>query len=209
MTTPVTDFIPTRQSLLSRLRDWQDQGSWKDFFDTYWKLIYGVARKAGLSDAEAQDVVQETLIAVAKKIPDFHYDPALGSFKGWLMQLTRWRIADQFRKKQYEKHGQRFPREERLQTSTLEQQPDVSTLDLEHLWDEEWRRHLTDLALQRVKGRVRPAEYQMFFLHVLKKMPAATVAARLGAKLPKVYFAKYKISALVKREIKLLERRIS
>lgn len=208
MTTPASDFIPTRHSLLSRLRDWEDQGSWKDFFDTYWKLIYGVARKAGLTDAEAQDVVQETIIAVAKKMPDFHYDPALGSFKSWLLQMTRWRIADQFRKKLYEKHGQRFLREERLDTALLEQQPDGSALNLDHVWDEEWQRNLMDLALQKVKRRVRPAEYQIFYLHVLKKMPAAKVAARLGAKLPQVYFAKYKISALVRKEIKLLENRI-
>src|SRR5262245_37419305 len=57
MGTESTPSIPTRQSLLVRLKDWDDSTSWKDFFDTYWKLIYGVARKAGLTDAEAQDVV--------------------------------------------------------------------------------------------------------------------------------------------------------
>ncbi len=62
------EFIPTRQSLLSRLKDWDDRESWKDFFNTYWKLIYGVAIKSGLSDAEAQDVVQEAVISVAKKM---------------------------------------------------------------------------------------------------------------------------------------------
>jgi len=59
------ELIPTRRSLLSRLKDWDDQESWKDFFDTYWKLVYGVAIKAGLSDQEAQDVVQETVLSVA------------------------------------------------------------------------------------------------------------------------------------------------
>jgi hypothetical protein len=52
------DLIPTRESLLSRLKDWKDSESWQDFFDTYWKVIYGIARKAGLSDAEAQDIVR-------------------------------------------------------------------------------------------------------------------------------------------------------
>src|SRR5437667_12874824 len=93
------DSIPTRQSLLNRLKDWGDQASWQDFFDTYWQLIYNVAIKAGLSDTEAQEVVQETVIAVAKKIPEFKADPARGSFSAWLMRLTRWRIADQFRKR--------------------------------------------------------------------------------------------------------------
>jgi hypothetical protein len=91
--------IATRQSLLERLKDWGDQTSWQDFFDTYWRLIYNVALKAGLTDAEAQEVVQETVIAVAKKIPGFQTDPDRGSFRAWLMRLTRWRITDQFRKR--------------------------------------------------------------------------------------------------------------
>ncbi len=74
------DFIPTRLSLLNRLKNWEDQRSWQDFFNTYWKFIYGVAIKAGLTDAEAQDVVQETVVTVAKKIKDFQLDAKRGSF---------------------------------------------------------------------------------------------------------------------------------
>ncbi|MBM3833633.1 MAG: sigma-70 family RNA polymerase sigma factor [Verrucomicrobia bacterium] len=62
------EFIPTRRSLLSRLKDWDDQESWKEFFNTYWKLIYGVAIKSGLTDAEAPDVVQDAIISIAKKM---------------------------------------------------------------------------------------------------------------------------------------------
>jgi len=69
-----TELCPTRQSLLSRLKSWDDQESWKDFFDTYWRLIYNAAVRAGLTEPEAQDVVQETLLSVAKKIPEFKYD---------------------------------------------------------------------------------------------------------------------------------------
>src|SRR5215470_2547844 len=93
------ELIPTRHSLLRRMKDAGDQTSWQDFFDTYWRLIYAVALKAGLNDAEAQDVVQETLLTVTRKIKDFETTPDRGSFKGWLMQITRWRIADQFRKR--------------------------------------------------------------------------------------------------------------
>src|SRR6266498_896673 len=93
------EFIPTRRSLLARLKNWDDQKSWQDFFDIYWRLIYSVALKAGLSDADAQDVVQDTVLTVAKKIGEFKSDPAIGSFKGWLMLITRRRIADQFEKR--------------------------------------------------------------------------------------------------------------
>ena len=91
---PLTDsLLPTRQSLLTRLRDWQDQDGWREFFDSYWRLIYNVARKSGLSDAEAQDVVQTTFIYLSRRMPKFHYDRTRGSFKSWLRVVTRSRIS--------------------------------------------------------------------------------------------------------------------
>ena len=80
------DWLPTRQTLLSRLKDWDDAESWREFFESYSKLIYGVARRSGLSDSDAQEVVQETLVTVANKIPDFKYDPNKGSFKEFLIR---------------------------------------------------------------------------------------------------------------------------
>ena len=48
---PGTDsFLPTRQSLLSRLRNCQEQAGWREFFDAYWRLITNVARKSSLAD---------------------------------------------------------------------------------------------------------------------------------------------------------------
>src|SRR5438094_7182452 len=81
MPRPEDELIPTRVSLLGRLKDWQDQAGWQEFFDTYWKLIYGVARQSSLNDAEAQDVVQETMASVARHMPKFVYNPALAHSK--------------------------------------------------------------------------------------------------------------------------------
>ena len=64
MSTRIDEFLPTRKSLLTRLKNWDDQDGWREFFDTYWKLIYSVGRKAGFTDAEAQDLVQ--VVAVFK-----------------------------------------------------------------------------------------------------------------------------------------------
>ena len=76
------EMAPMRRSLVSRLKNWEDNASWQEFFDTYWKLIYSVAIKAGLSDEEAEDVVQETVVSVAKKMDSFKYDPADGTTLG-------------------------------------------------------------------------------------------------------------------------------
>src|ERR1051325_10782463 len=90
------ELIPTRQSLLERLRSWDDQQAWQEFFDTYWQLIFRGAISTGLSASEAEEVVQETVMSVAKHMPKFRYVPAVagGSFKTWLLNLTRWRITD-------------------------------------------------------------------------------------------------------------------
>src|SRR5262245_50175212 len=96
------EFLPTRESLLVRLKSWDDQASCRDFFNAYWKLVYAAAIKAGLNDARAQDVVQDTIIAVAKKMKDFTYDRKVDSFKGWLLYLTRKRIALEYRRKERE-----------------------------------------------------------------------------------------------------------
>ena len=59
------DLIPRRASLLGRLKDWEDQACWRDFFNTYWKLIYRFSLQRGLTHTEAEEVVQATLLAVA------------------------------------------------------------------------------------------------------------------------------------------------
>jgi len=88
MTKRREEFLPTRQSLVKRLKRLDDQESWRDFFNLYWGLLYSTAIKAGLSDSEAQDVVQDTIILVSKKMDGFKYDPAVDSFKGWLQWST-------------------------------------------------------------------------------------------------------------------------
>lgn len=203
------EYLPTRISLLNRLKDLGDNESWSDFFDTYWNLIYGVARKAGANDSEAQDVVQEVIISVARNIEGFEYDASKGTFKAWLLKLTRWRIGDQWRKKHFEKQGKRLPREEPLRTSVLNQQPAPDDLDLDRVWEEEWERNLLRLALAKVKPKVKALQYQMFHLHVRKNLDAKSVAEKLGVKLPEVYYAKYKVERLLKKEIKALEKKMS
>src|SRR5215813_1813533 len=102
---PRDDGIPTRASLLERLKDMSDKASWDAFYEIYHQLIFSVARRAGLTESEAREVVQDTLIAVAKKMPGFTYDPAKDSFKGWLLTVVRWRIRDQFAKRPDEPHA--------------------------------------------------------------------------------------------------------
>lgn len=207
MPTETNELIPTRETLLSRLRDLGDDSSWREFFETYWRLIYNVARKSGFSDAAAQDIVQETFVTLSRHMPEFHYKPQVGSFKSWLLQITRSRMIDALRRKTSRQGDEFIPREEALSTSLLESQS--TDPGLEAVWDEEWRTHLLEKAIERVKQTADARQFQMFHLHVVKNVPALQVARRLGAKLPEVYFAKYKISARLKKEIRRLEHNSS
>jgi RNA polymerase sigma-70 factor (ECF subfamily) len=198
-------LLATRRSLVDRLANWDDQRRWQDFFDTYWKLIYSAAQKSGLTNSEAQEVVQETVITVAKKIDKLHYDPALGSFKGWLLQITRWRIADQFRKRDSMQTQREHPEEDR-KTATIERLPDLNVVDLDVLWEREWQENLFDAAIARVKKKVDPKQFQIFDCYVRKEWPARKVAAQLRVSVGQVYLTRHRISALIKEEVKTLER---
>jgi RNA polymerase sigma factor (sigma-70 family) len=201
-----SNAIKTRQSLLSRLKNWDDQQSWQEFFDTYWRLIYGFARKWGLSDAEAQDIVQDTVLVVARKMPEFRYDPAVGSFKSWLLHTTQWRIRDHYRKKErLHQAGPSHSPADGARTSTIERIPDPAGLDLEAIWEAEWRQNLLHAAVDRIRQRVDARQFQIFDLHVLREWPVSKVARALGISAGRVYLAKHRIGGLLKQEIQRIE----
>lgn len=203
--------IPTRQSLLERLRDWDHQEDWRQFFDTYWRLIHATACKAGLTDAEAQEVVQEVMIAAAKKLPEFRYEPGRDSLKGWLLAVTRWKVADEFRKRRRpggaaEPERPASPSGDATdRTATIARIPAVPGDGLEVAWEGEWRDNLLRAALDRVKQRVNPAQYEMYHLRVIEGHSSRATAQALGVSVAQVYLAKLRVGRLLRAEVKRLE----
>lgn len=203
-TTIPDEFIPTRYSLLSRLQDWDDDASWRTFFDTYWRLIYSVALRAGLTPVEAEEVVQETVICVARNIQSFKRDRRLGSFKGWLRNITRWRIADQFKKRTALARGDTaaaLP-----DYASLEGPPDPADNGGELDWDQQWQSHLLQMAKHQVKRRVSEEQYQLFDLYVVKEWPVARIREMLGVSATQIYLAKHRIARLLRKEVRRLEK---
>ncbi len=197
----VHDSIPTRESLLSRLKNRDDDG-WRVFFETYWRFIYNSAIRAGLNDSEAQDVVQETVLSVFKSMPDFKYDRSKWKFKAWLMRMTQRRIVDARRK---------MSREPALLKSTpmtdnnndaidlLDQIPD-SAGGLAEIWDAEWEANVWEAAMERVKRKVDLKHYQIFDLFVFKHLSALEISRTMEVNPARVYFIKHKVQKLLKRE---------
>lgn len=190
------ELIPTRAALIGRLKDWRDHASWELFYETYWRFIFRVATKSGLTEAESDDVVQETMISVAKQMPHFEYDPAIGSFKAWLSNLVRWRIADQFRK--------RRPNEEQLSPvveAALTDESDGTLFGMES----EWETNLLEAAVYRVKHRIDPEKYQIFDTYVKKGSSPEKVAQLFGISVDQVYMAKHRITELLKKEVERIK----
>ena len=203
------ELIPTRRSLLQRLKNLENSSGWQEFFDTYWQLVYGVARKAGLTDAEAQDVVQETMIAAAKNLPTFQYDPAIGSFKAWLLNMTRWRISDQVRKRGPFVPHQKPAGQTTRSTATTDAIPDPGSLVSEEAWEKEWQQARLRAAIDKVKRRLDPQKYQIFDFYVNKEWPAAKVADAFGVSVEQVYLAKHRITEMLKEEVQRFGKEIT
>ena len=205
--------IRTRPSLLNRLKTGDDTQSWQEFYRVYGKLVRDFAIKVGLTDTEADEVVQETSIAVARNLPEFRYDPKMCRFKTWLLNQTSWRIKDQLRKRAKAQLVATFSESDLAsdqhrdgtRTSTIERVPDPAPADLDALFETEWRESLFAAALERVKGQFSLKQFQVFDLVVSKEWPAADVARSLGVSMANVYVIRHRISAALKREMKRLE----
>lgn len=204
-----TVYERTRKSLIERLGNWEDQKSWEEFYRTYWRLIYGVGLKSGLRSEEAFDVVQETIVAIAKQSKEKRYDPKAGSFKVWLMNMTRWRIGDQFRKRAKDTAMYKFPGDEDgRNTATLDRFEDPSAQKLEGIWEVEWKRNIADRAIATVKQRVSPRQFQIFDAYVIKGWSVKKVMTELGVSMAQVYLAKHRVGGLIKKEIAELEKQL-
>jgi RNA polymerase sigma factor (sigma-70 family) len=203
MSGSVDDSLLTRRTLLSRLRNLDDQESWRTFFNMYWRLLYSVARKSGLDDLGAQEIVQDTVIVVARQMPEFRYDPARGTFRQWLLRITRRRIIDHLRR-----IYRQPPRAETAPESLDEDEQhaaaiiDQSASAIDAMWEEEWEKSTFDAALAQVRAKVNPRHFQVFDYCVLKEWPASKVAAILGLNTAQVYLAKHRVAQAMKRAVR-------
>jgi RNA polymerase sigma factor (sigma-70 family) len=220
MTTTMTlghgTSLETRPSLLQRLKSGDDPQSWQEFYRTYGGLIRFFAEKAGLTADEAEEVVQETAIGVARRLPEFIYDPKVCRFKTWLLNLTRWRIQDQLRKRHKAARASHLADAAKMRaqrsddtpsTATIERIPDPAVAEFGAEWDAAWEKNLLAQALERVRGHIEERQFQVFDLYVLKGWSPGDVAQTLRISIARVYLTKHRVSALLKKEVLRLEKR--
>jgi len=208
-----THSAATSASLLFRLRNWRDTVSWSEFYRLYQKLVVGLARRSGLTPPEAEEVAQDVFKRVAETIHEFESDSTRGSFRGWLMNLTRWRIADKFRERQRATRllatpGRGSAPADDHHTATIERVPDPAADSGDAAWEDEWRRHVLDAALARLATRTPARHYQAFELCHRQGWPVLRVARELGLAIPTVYVITHRLKKQLKAEVEKLESQL-
>lgn len=206
--TPPPSSLHTRPTLLFRLRDWKDEGSWTEFYRLYYQFVYGCARRSGLAHADAEEVAQDVFKRVAETVHQFESDPARGSFRGWLLNLTRWRIIDKFRARQpHENQGpHRREADEADRTGTIERLPDGT--DAEAAWDQEWQHHLLETALARIARRVPGRHYQVFDLHHRQGWSVRKISKELDVNPATIYVITHRLTGQLRDEVQKLQKRL-
>lgn len=195
----MADIPPTRASLLVRLRDRRDQAAWQEFLALYAPLVYNYARKQGLQDADAADLGQEVLSALAGAIGRLEYDPQRGSFRNWLFTVVRRKLSN-WRRDQ----GHRLRGSGDTETQKLLEQCQVCDED-ETEWEREWEDRLFAWACEQVRRDITETTWQAFWRTAIDDQPGKQVAAALGLTVAAVYRARSRVLARLKELVQSVQ----
>jgi len=188
----------TRASLLIRIRDPKDRLAWGEFVRVYAPLIHAYGQRRGLQDSDAADLTQEVLHRVARASAGFEYDPAKGSFRGWLLAVTR----NELRKLAARKARQASGSGDTDVLRFLEQQPEASDEDA---WRREYQWNLFQWAADNVRGEFREPTWQAFWRTAVLANDIDQVARELRLSPGAVYVARCRVTARIRQEIESVE----
>lgn len=190
----------TRRSLLVRLRDPRDRAAWEDFVSLYGPLAYRFVRRRGLQDADAADVTQNVLHAVAQGLSGFDYNPAIGRFRSWLFEVVRRQLAkwQRGRARSMKASGGTNYADELEQIPA----PDGAEIDL---WEREYERQRFLWAGNRVQAHVDPVAWQAFWRTAVDGESPEETARVLGLSVGAIYTAKSRVLARIREEVRACE----
>lgn len=176
------------------LRDADNEMAWRRFVEIYLPLTFRYCVQRGLQEADAADVAQEVLVAVASGIRDFNYDPARGKFRTWLLQVTRNRL-NRFLSRLY-----RNP-QPAGETTLGNFATEAVSSEEETAWEEEYQQRLFDWAAERVRAEVQEATWQAFWWTAVEHLSVQETARRLGITVGTVYVSRSRVLARLREAV--------
>ncbi|HUR27405.1 MAG TPA: sigma-70 family RNA polymerase sigma factor [Planctomycetota bacterium] len=183
----------TRKTLLQRVRDNTDHAAWEQFFALYAPLLEAYARAMGLSRNDAEEVRDECLALITRRMPSFEYERAKGSFQAWLYRLARGKVVDHLRR----------PSTQRASTETLFSIEDSGNA-LDERWETLWRREHLRHAFSVARRGEDATTVAVFELLMIEGLPVADVVARTGLGARQVYKVKARMLKRVRDVLRSL-----
>jgi RNA polymerase sigma-70 factor (ECF subfamily) len=190
----------TRASLLVQIRDGSNHAAWQEFVNLYGPVVYGFARKRGLQDADAADLMQDVLRSISSAIGRLDYDRGQGTFRGWLFTITRNKIFNFLSARRIRPQASGDSSTNRL----LSEQADGA--DGDEAWELEYQRRLAELAMERVKGEFQVNTWKAFWLTAVEGASAAEAAKKTGLSAGAIYVAKSRVLARLKDEVETMRQ---
>jgi len=185
----------TSASLLDLLRADPKSAAWQKLVELYEPLIrVWLHRQEGWSQ-DSDDLVQEVMTVVVRKLPEFQHNGRTGAFRAWLRTITVNCLRDHWRSK---KHRPTATGDSDMQ-QLLAQLADPSS-STSRTWDQEHDRHLTRKLLEMLRGDFEPTTWKAFERTALDGLPAADVAAELGLTSNAVFIARSRVLARLRQE---------
>ncbi len=188
-------FPDTRPSLIATLGEGPEgQSAWREFFSRYGPAIYRVARLRGLSDEDADDIVQQVMVAISSHIGDFRYDRDRGRFRHWVRTITENKIRQNARRA----------------ALPVASEADVSVCaddvpSLEDIWEREWQLQDILWCLDQASDDISPRRMEAFRMYAIDGVPAGEVAKQLNMSVGHVYVVRHLVLNMIRRRINKLD----
>lgn len=195
-------FPDTRASLILRISDARDARAWDEFARLYQPVVFHLARQRGLQHADAEELVQEVMLAVARAVENWTPDPGRGRFRDWLFRIARNLVINLLTRRKHQVWGTGDTGVAQL----LEAQADADD-DVVRSFQIEYQREVLRQAAERVQGDVNSTTWQAFALTTVEELRPADVAARLGMTVGSVYIARSRVMARLRDEVREIEGR--
>ena len=189
------EYPDTRASLIVRLKDPADQEAWREFVEVYRPVVYRLACRKGLQHADAEDLAQQVLLAVAAAVHRWQPDEARGRFRTWLHRIAQNLIINALTRRAPDRVAGADAAHDLLTRQAAREGPDSELLRTES------RREVFHWAARQIRAEFEPETWLAFWHTAVEGRPAAEVARLLGKKPGAVYAARGRVMRRLKEKI--------
>ena len=182
----------TRSSVIRAVADTENAAAWNRLFDLYAGFVYSIARRKGVNEADADDIVQMVFADLARNLPSFKYDREKGRFRPYLAALVKWRVIDRLKA---------VRRDADLKADFMEEVKSAATTEDEDFEEREWQSAAMEETLRRIKPEVRPEHYAAFVASAVEGQDTDVVTKLYGISRDSLYQIRKRLTVKLREKL--------